>query len=107
MARHASESELQTGWHDEKLGGTSSGWLHCRWSGSVKPIEEAIRVIETIPETHFFPGIAEVPMVAVDDRKNLKLPDAHVSLLRLTNGVSGYGGYFRLFGFRCGSWIDL
>lgn len=35
------------------------------------------------------------------------LPTAHVDLLKIANGISVFGGYFRLFGGRCPEMIDV
>ena len=56
--------------------------------------------------TRLYPGISDGLLVQLKD-KQIELPLSHQKLLKKSNGIEAYGGYFRLFGFGFDKYQDL
>ncbi len=67
--------------------------------------EELLNQLETAEGVTTAKGAEEHVIRKLAD--HIRLPDSHIDLLKLVNGVSVYGGYFRLFGCSSLSTIDM
>lgn len=67
---------------------------------------DPLAALAGIPGVRRFPGYADEAALGFDGGAASHLPAEHVEVLRASNGVQVWNGYFRLFGMGTGSYTD-